>query len=591
MQKKRLFWHLYISYILIIFASVFVISYNALKTVKEFYLNQVEQNLETKAYYLKSQIAPLLQSNNYEQINNLCDKLGSVSSTRITVIAPDGKVIGDSEENPELMVNHADRPEFLEVFEKGIGKKLRFSSTLEKQMMYVAVPIRSDNQIISVLRTSVPVNDIDKILKTITNIVIRNGLIFSIVAAILGLLISRRISFPLEQLRKGAEHFSQGDFTHKISVESSVEINSLAESMNKMAKDLGEKINTITRQRNEQQAILSSMNEGVLALDVEGNIISINHSASEILKVNPVLIEGKKVTEIIRNPDLQAFVEQTLIADTATQDEFYLPSGSDKLYQLQGASLLDNQGKKAGAVIVLRDMTRIRKLENMRKNFVANVSHELKTPITSIKGFVETLISGAIHNPDEAKRFLKIISRHSERLNAIIDDLLSLSSLEEDKDKKQLAFQISKIKAIIRSAIELSNVKAIEKNIRINLDCPEDFFVKVNPALMEQAVVNLIDNAIKYSEADQRIDINVKTVNNHTVIHVKDHGCGISKKHLPHLFERFYVVDKARSRNLGGTGLGLAIVKHITQLHRGSVTVESEPGKGSTFSIKIPNLN
>ncbi|OGP63333.1 MAG: hypothetical protein A2169_00875 [Deltaproteobacteria bacterium RBG_13_47_9] len=239
-------------------------------------------------------------------------------------------------------------------------------------------------------------------------------------------------------------------------------------------------------------------------------------------------------------------------------------------------------------MIVISDMTRIRRLESLRRDFVANVSHELRTPITSIKGFVETLQEGAITEPKEAERFLQIIARHSDRLNAIVEDLLTLSSLEESSEQRKIAFEITPVQPVLASVIELSSVKAEEKNITIDLDCEKDIQAKINPALLEQAVLNLVDNAVKYSEAGSQIQIRVHKADERIAILVQDHGCGIAKRHQERIFERFYVVDKSRSRKLGGTGLGLAIVKHITEVHGGYVTVESMPGEGSTFIMYLP---
>jgi two-component system phosphate regulon sensor histidine kinase PhoR len=237
---------------------------------------------------------------------------------------------------------------------------------------------------------------------------------------------------------------------------------------------------------------------------------------------------------------------------------------------------------------MLNDTTKILRLENIRKDFVANVSHELKTPITSIKGFVETLLDGSVKDPAQIRQFLEIISKHTQRLDAIVDDLLSLSRLEESRSKRDFVLKKVYLKSILAAAIELSDIKAHQKRITINLNCLDDLKVNANALLLEQAVFNLIDNAIKYSEPDNIIKITAQESEKELLISVQDNGCGIEQKHLSCLFERFYVVDKSRSRKLGGTGLGLAIVKHIAQLHKGSVSVESTPGKGSTFTIHLP---
>jgi two-component system phosphate regulon sensor histidine kinase PhoR len=271
-----------------------------------------------------------------------------------------------------------------------------------------------------------------------------------------------------------------------------------------------------------------------------------------------------------------------------TEEEFILPAKLPITLRARGTYLTDHQGNKNGAVIVLSDMTKLQRLENIRRDFVANVSHELRTPITSIKGFVETLLDGAINEPEEAQKFLKIIAGHTDRLMAIIEDLLSLSRLEEDSQTRMVAMEYLKVRPVLESAIELSDPKAGDKKIKIEIDCDDEIEILMNPTLLEQAVFNLVDNAIKYSPSESKIQLTVRKTDTEVLIAVKDFGCGIEKPHLERIFERFYVVDKARTRKLGGTGLGLAIVKHIVQLHSGSVTVESTPGQGSTFTIHMP---
>jgi len=242
----------------------------------------------------------------------------------------------------------------------------------------------------------------------------------------------------------------------------------------------------------------------------------------------------------------------------------------------------------SGIVIVLYDTTKIRRLENIRKDFVANVSHELKTPITSIKGFIETLLEGSVTDPAKIRQFLDVIAKNTQRLDAIIDDLLSLSRLEESNSKRGIVFKTAYLKTILANAIELSNIKAQQKQITIKLNCLDDLKVNANTLLLEQAVFNLIDNAIKYSETNNIIKVTAQESEKELLISVQDNGCGMEQKHLTRIFERFYVVDKSRSRKLGGTGLGLAIVKHIAQVHKGSIAVESDIGKGSTFTIHLP---
>jgi two-component system, OmpR family, phosphate regulon sensor histidine kinase PhoR len=336
--------------------------------------------------------------------------------------------------------------------------------------------------------------------------------------------------------------------------------------------------------------VFSSMIEGVLAFDTEERLININTSAARMLSIQPERALGKSIVEIIRNVGLQRFVEETLVSGKPIEGYITILEGQqERFLQSHGSLLRDQAGRVLGVLVVLNDVTELRKLETVRRDFVANVSHELKTPITSIKGFVETLLDGAIQDKDDTLRFLGIISRQADRLNSIIEDLLSLSRIEQGAEKEQIEFAETALHDVLSSAVQSCQVDAEAKSMTLLLDCPPLLRAEVNSALLEQAIVNLVNNAMKYSEDGKRVWVHaaLQDDDNLSVI-VRDEGYGIEAEHLPRLFERFYRIDKARSRTMGGTGLGLAIVKHIVQAHHGQIEVSSSPGAGSTFIIRLP---
>jgi two-component system phosphate regulon sensor histidine kinase PhoR len=353
-----------------------------------------------------------------------------------------------------------------------------------------------------------------------------------------------------------------------------------------MSEQLNKTLTTISEQRNEQQAVLSSMDEGVLAVDRKERIIHMNRVAGEILGVNHRNAKRELIEQVVRYANLQEFIKAVLGSQRNLARDLRLIGDVEKQIQASGRVLRSADGTSIGALVVLRDVTQLRHLETVRSDFVANVSHELKTPITSIKGFVETLLSDDwIHEPD-ILRFLEIINQQVGRMNAIIDDLLTLSRLEQKeghvmKETVQLA-------TALENAVYLCQLQAAKKNITIEMTCQEDLRLPMNAALIEQALVNLIINAVKYSEPDKKVLILADPQDDHVVIYVKDEGFGIEHKHLDRLFERFYRVDTARSRKMGGTGLGLSIVKHIVQAHDGTIKVESKVGAGTTFTIRLP---
>lgn len=588
MLKRRLLWQLYPAYLLTTVIALFVITWYLSQLLPEFYHNQVAGDLLARARLIELQIVPNLKAADFKAVDSLLKKLGANSSTRITVILPHGEVVADSDQDPAKMENHGDRPEFKDALNKGIGRSLRFSSTLDKRMMYLAVPIQEQGQTLAVVRTSIPAVAMDESLRDIYNKIILSAVIVAVAAAAVSLVISRTISRPIEHMKETAQQFASGHLERRVPVPKQTELAELGEALNEMARQLQDKFETISRQHNELEAILSSMTEGVLAVDERGHIVSINKAAAKFFGTDPAKAQGHGVEEIIRNTDFQKFVRATLNQEHPDQMDVILSGHEDRVVRLGGASLADSKGGKSGAVIVISDMTRMRRLEEVRRDFVANVSHELRTPITSIKGFAETLLEGAFKEPEKAERFLRIIAKHTDRLNAIVEDLLVLSNLEEGAEKRKITFEKAAVKPVLNSVIEMSTIKAQEKQITVELDCNEQLKARINTALLEQALLNLVDNAIKYSEPQSRIQLEARRVENRIAISVRDTGCGIPKMHQDRIFERFYVVDKSRSRKLGGTGLGLAIVKHIAEVHGGYVTVESAPGAGSTFTMHLP---
>ncbi|MCG6881503.1 MAG: cell wall metabolism sensor histidine kinase WalK [Deltaproteobacteria bacterium] len=585
--KRRLFWQIFPSYLLITLIALVVVALYVSSAIRQFYIQQTTSDLEARARLFEVQIKAHLQPLDMQLIDQLAKEAGKNSATRLTVILPTGQVAGDSDEDLSVMDNHADRPEFMGALKEKRGATLRHSITLNKDLMYVAVPVvREKDHTVAVVRASIPISAIDSALHNIQSKVLLAGLFMAVFAAILSLLVSRRITHPIEQIRKWAEAIASGEFLPKSYVKSSGEIEGLYESLGRMADDLRRQIEQVSRQRNEMKAAFSSMVEGVIAIDMEARILNMNQMAAAILGCDPAAARGRGIQEVIRNTAFYNFVEETLTArDTIERD---IPMDDEGLLNGHGTILRDEAEKQIGALFVLNDVTRLRKLENIRRDFVSNVSHEIKTPITAIKGFVETLRDGAVKNPEDAERFLGIIEKHVDRLEAIIEDLLNLSKIEQTSEKEGLYLIESRMIDIIQNALQICHVAIAERKIEIEVSCADSVTMEIDPTLLEQALVNLLDNAIKYSEIGGTIHISVTEKTGFLNIAVQDHGVGINKKHLPRLFERFYRVDKARSRQLGGTGLGLAIVKHIVQAHGGRISVESAPGEGSTFLIHLP---
>jgi two-component system phosphate regulon sensor histidine kinase PhoR len=330
------------------------------------------------------------------------------------------------------------------------------------------------------------------------------------------------------------------------------------------------------------------MEEGVLALDRNANVLNLNDTCCRLLGIDKKNAKGQSVRDIIHKTVFLEFIDRTLASPIPIEEDLELHGSGNRVLHGRGAPLHDAGQREIGALIVLHDVTRLRHLENVRRDFVANVSHELRTPITSIKGFVETLLHEELADHEQSLQFLEIVLKQVNRLDAIIGDLLLLSRVERGGGGHAIELRDERVADVVQSAVEMCQQKASQKEIAIQVDCAEHIFAAINAPLFEQAVVNLIDNAIKYSDRASTINVVAEVLHEQVVLHVRDHGCGIPAQHLVRLFERFYRVDRARSRELGGTGLGLSIVKHIVSAHRGSVAVESTVGRGSSFSIVVP---
>ena len=590
MLRKRLIWQLFPGQLIITIIALLVAAGYGAYSLRTFQLTQTAAGLEARARLAQEHVLALLAEKDPTALRTFCTTAGKKSATRLTVIGVDGEVLADSDENPGRMENHGDRPEVLAALAGRPAPFLRFSHTLQEKMMYVAVPLLHNGKTRGVLRTAIPVTFIDSALREIFLKIVWGCLIVALLAALAAWIISRRISGPLEEMRLGAERFASGAFAARLREEGAEEVAGLARAMNVMAAQLDERIKTLARQHSQLRAVFSSMVEGVLTVDTEERILDINQAGSRLLNIAPEKLRGQHALAAVRNLALQRLIRQALASAEPVEGEIRLAArdGQEKYFYAHGARFQDASEMTGGAVIVINDVTNLRRLENMRRDFVANVSHELKTPITSIEGFAETLLDGALESPEDARRFVEIIATQSKRLHAIIEDLLTLSRLEQEQEQTALTLSEEKIIRPLRRAIETCGLKAAEKKISLELAAPEDLTAPLNSPLFEQAITNLIVNAIKYSEEGSRVLVRAEQRGGEKIaIEVQDFGSGVCAQHLPRLFERFYRSDAARNRKLGGTGLGLAIVKHIVQAHGGEVGVISEAGKGTTFTILL----
>jgi two-component system phosphate regulon sensor histidine kinase PhoR len=394
---------------------------------------------------------------------------------------------------------------------------------------------------------------------------------------------------PVESLHRGAHQLLLGEPGRKLHVPSLEGFDDLATTLNTMVAGVDARLADLSSVNREHQAILESMQEGVLALDRSERIVSMNQAAERMLGVGREQARGKLLQEAIRHAELQRFLKRSTALNGAVREDPPLLEGVDgQILQAKSTPLADAAGNVMGTVVLLENVTRVRRLENLAREFVGNVSHELRTPITSIKGFSETLLDGALDDPEEARYFVEIIQNQADRLGEIIEDLLKLSRLDR---AEEIDREPARLRPLMESALEAVAHRVRELHATVELECPEALQAPVNRRLLEQALVNLLDNALKYGGAIPRIGLAARLEGSEAVLEVSDEGPGIPEEHLPRLFERFYRIDKARSREKGGTGLGLSIVKHVALAHRGDVVVESTVGGGTTFRVRIPGAS
>lgn len=513
-------------------------------------------------------------------------------SMRFTIIDTDGEVLADSETPPESMENHSDRPEVREVLENNqdMGESIRFSETEEIEMMYVASPIYNEEAVLNgVIRTSYPLHNIED-----TMIVFWRGLavfltIILVIAAVAASLLARGITKPVSDIIDVTKRLSGKDYSSRVHTEVSGEIGELAGSVNDLAMNLQNQMRALHENEQQLSTILSNMVSGVMLINQEGRVLMINSAMEKFLGQHNQHIVGHDYRAFDDNLGLSNGITTVFEENEKIQKEIVADGLTKKFFDAHFGPYYGNGWKQRGVIIVLHDITDIKRLENMRSDFVANVSHELKTPITSVKGFSETLLGGEVTDVETERAFLQIIYDESERMDRLISDLLHLSRIEN----KVSPLNVTDVD-LVRLVHVVTNTlsKAIsEKNLEVRLPpSTEEVVIEGDEDRLNQILLNLVANAVTYTGQNGKIDISMEISTFDVSISVSDTGIGIPEENIPRVFERFYRVDKARSRNSGGTGLGLAIVKHLVESHKGKIELASVEGKGTTFTVIFPIL-
>lgn len=587
MWRSRTFWQLFGTQAILLLMAIGFLGVVIVRRIEDRYLAEIRDHLQGRA----AVVAELVRDRPIEQLPQLQERLTGMRGkigTRITLLAEDGRVLADTDADPAQMENHADRPEIQAAREEGVGFSTRLSTTVHEQMLYGTLRTGEKGQAVAYVRVAWPLASIQEELAKLRGVVWTTAAATAICSLLLAIWLSRRITQPLSELTQVAGQIAGGDFGRTVDAVRQDEIGQLAQAFNDMSQRLEVQVAQLQQDREQLRAILGAMVEGVVALDSEQRILFANDCAADLLEFHPQTAVGRRLWEVVRHRALHGLVQRALASSEPCEQELSWKGAGSKNLTAHAVRLVEGPYPTArGAVLVLHDTTKLRRLERLRQEFVANVSHELKTPLAVIKACIETLLDGAIDDVKHRVPFLDRISEQGDRLHLLILDLLSLARIESGAE----AFELKAVPLapLVATCLERHQSRAQAKGQTLVAAPPQvDDVVWADEEAVSQILENLVDNAVKYTPERGCITVRWRMEKEHVCLEVQDTGIGIPDYDLPRIFERFYRVDKARSRELGGTGLGLSIVKHLVQAMEGAVSATSRLGQGTTFHIWLP---
>ncbi|MFD0958336.1 two-component system histidine kinase PnpS [Paenibacillus chungangensis] len=561
-----------------------------MKTFKENHINALQDNMVREMQFIAAKMEWRTGDSQsvLDYYTQEAAELKHFTAARVTFIRNDGVVIGDSDFDARMMDNHYEREEVQGAIKNGVGRSIRKSDTINQSMMYVAVPIQQiPTEKPYIIRLAIHLDEVDRSVGQVTMVLVGGLLILFVVAALISYRIALSMTRPLEQITKVAKRIKNMDYRARVKVMKQDEIGELGTAINAMADSLQVQMGRIKQNENQLQSVLANMINGVVMIDANGKILLMNRRAEEVLGFSARELVGRHYSDAKQQYELSQIIKEAFQTRQHLKEEvtFYYPE--ERLLELNLVPISQAGQEFNGILLVLQDVSAIRRLERMRSEFVANVSHELKTPIAAVKGFAETLLGGAVKDEETASSFLKIIYDESERLNRLIGDILELSKIESRR--VPLLFSPVELEGFVDKTLTLLEAEATRRGIQLHQKVESGLFVEADEDRLRQIIMNLLSNGINYATEGGRVSIDIHALNDDLIrMKISDTGIGIPKKDLPRIFERFYRVDKARSRSSGGTGLGLSIVKHLVELHKGTIAVESTVGVGTTFTIDLP---
>jgi len=583
--RSRFFWKLFASFAAVAVLTGLIVGWQIESRLEQGLLADLQAGLRTHCRILAPFVREVFEGEHHDRLQPELERLKQ-SGVRITLILPDGRVVGDSDEDPRNMDDHSSRPEVVQARQESLGSSRRFSHTVGEDMQYEALRVDGPGGILGFVRAAKPVTLIDSQLGLARRSVLLGTAAGVLAALLLGLLLSRRITQPIASMTRIARDLSAGRYDSRVHVAHADEIGILGQTLNELGAEITRRIAALSQEDAQLRAMLASMIEGVVAVDEEGRIAFINQAARALLELGETTAEGRTLWGLAPIRELEEILERARTTGAHELREVELfRGGKERVFQTHASPF--HGGGKGGFVLVLHDITELRRLERVRRDFVANVSHELKTPLTSIQGFVETLLSGALADPDNNVRFLQRIEANVRRLTNLVSDLLSLARIESG----QLDVQRTAVdwREVLEGVLRLRETALTTKGLRLEVEGRERALrVRGDKEAMTQVLDNLIDNAIQYTSSGGLVSVRLARGEGAGLVTVEDTGIGIPAADLDRIFERFYRVDKARSRAAGGTGLGLSIVKNLVLRMEGEVRVESVEGQGSRFTVELP---
>ncbi|HEY4740560.1 MAG TPA: ATP-binding protein [Candidatus Acidoferrales bacterium] len=582
-MRAKLFWKLGLTYLALLVMALFALDFYATRVFRSDALRAVDDQLASVENLARSR-PPDVQNP-----ASLQEWVQSISGggARITIVASDGTVLADSAADPAKMENHANRPEVQAALANGAGKDVRQSATLGRPLVYRAYRFQPASGAPVIIRFALPLAQVNESIAEFRRRLLLASFLMLILGGAASLIYSRGFSARIERLKDFSHRVASGDFHPLPSDDTEDELTDLARALNETAAHLDRTIRTLTGERNQSSAILRSMIEGVAVIDARERVVFCNRAFAEILNLDPARLEGRPLVELVRQADLLDLARRALAGTDNLQGSLIIGTVMPRSFAVTATPVKSLEPAANGAVIVLHDITELRRLERVRQDFVANVSHEFKTPLTAIQGFAETLLGGALEDEKNNRRFLEIIRDHAARLGRLTDDLLKLARIEAGKLDVQ--YQPVSVAELVEGCAATTLFKASQRNIALNLSYPPELpAVRGDAGLLREVLQNLLDNAVQYTSPGGRVDLRAVARDHDAVITVADTGIGIPLADQERIFERFYRVDAARSREVGGTGLGLSIAKHIVEAHGGRLWVESTVGSGSQFHFSIP---